>query len=168
MLINIKDLAITGNTRHITEQIDLTDVLNDRKDLLGFSPLKAELKAKYATGAVQVEGELYLEVDVPCSRCLKPLREHITIPFHEVFARKDADVQDEEEDDTIFVAQDRVDLNPYLMEHVVLSLPFVPLCGEECKGLCPVCGVNRNETACPCKQEKIDPRLAGLADFFKD
>ncbi|WP_240762491.1 YceD family protein [Paenibacillus thalictri] len=157
-----------GNTQHISEQLDVTDVLKERGDLLGFSPLNVQLTARYIADAAQVDGELEMDVEMPCSRCLKPVHEHLTIPFHEAFVKKDAEHKEEDEDsDFILVEEDKVDLTEYLIQDMLLSLPFVPLCDEDCKGLCPVCGVDRNETPCECRQEKIDPRLAGLADFFK-
>ncbi|WP_248926413.1 YceD family protein [Paenibacillus hamazuiensis] len=169
MLINIKELAKKGNTERLTEQFNLNGILGDRRDLLGASPLKADLQATYESGAVHVHGTLTMDVEVPCSRCLKHLHEHLQIPFDETFAKTDAGEQEEDEDDeTIYVTEDKVDLKPFVLESMLLSLPYVPLCDEDCKGLCPVCGTNRNESPCGCKQEKIDPRLAGLADFFKD
>lgn len=56
---------------------------------------------------------------------------------------------------------ERVDLEPLLREQFVLSVPYAPLCREDCKGLCPQCGVDRNATTCAC-EKPIDPRLAAL------
>jgi uncharacterized protein len=57
-----------------------------------------------------------------------------------------------------------------LREQVLLSLPARTLCQPDCKGLCPRCGVNRNETACSCDTGPSDPRweaLAGLSSRIK-
>ena len=47
-------------------------------------------------------------------------------------------------------------------------LPFAPLCGKDCKGLCQTCGENLNERTCECKNERIDPRFESLKDLFKE
>jgi len=56
---------------------------------------------------------------------------------------------------------EKIDLEPLLREQFVLAIPFAPLCSEECKGLCPQCGIDRNSGTCNC-EKPIDPRLAAL------
>ena len=55
-----------------------------------------------------------------------------------------------------------IDLDPLVREQLVLSLPAYPVCREDCKGLCPVCGANLNERECGCDRHVPDPRWAGL------
>jgi uncharacterized protein len=54
-----------------------------------------------------------------------------------------------------------VDLEPLIREHFVLAVPYAPLCRDDCKGLCPQCGVDRNVEACACEPPP-DPRFAAL------
>jgi uncharacterized protein len=115
-----------------------------------------------------VEGGLELDVELSCSRCLEPAREHLAIPFYEKFQTSAAYEEGPENEDIIPVKEDKVNLQPYVEESVLLYLPFVPLCTEDCKGLCPQCGSNLNEQACGCNHEVIDPRFAALKDLFKD
>ena len=56
-------------------------------------------------------------------------------------------------------------LDPLVTEDIFLSLPTKILCSEDCKGLCPKCGVNLNLGKCSCKKE-IDPRLAALKELL--
>lgn len=60
---------------------------------------------------------------------------------------------------------DKIDLGEVVREQLYLALPMKPLCQEDCKGLCPVCGVNRNRETCTCQQEWVDPRMAALAEW---
>lgn len=175
MIVNIRDLTAKGNTIELQEELDLKALLDERSEVASSGPLHADLKAWAAGDLVYVDGNLTIELELICSRCLAGYRDTLHIPFREMFSLttqkpekpQSEDYQDDEDDEEINkVAEDRVDLKPYIEQSVLLNLPFVPLCGEECQGLCPVCGGNRNETACGCKQENIDPRLAGLADFF--
>jgi uncharacterized protein len=73
----------------------------------------------------------------------------------------------EEDEDLQYVADDKVDLVPYVEETLLLHLPYAALCQESCKGLCPNCGTDLNEQECGCNTDVIDPRLAALGDFFK-
>jgi uncharacterized protein len=56
---------------------------------------------------------------------------------------------------------DKIDLEPLMREQFVLAIPYAPLCKEDCKGLCPQCGIDRNTASCTC-EKPIDPRLAAL------
>lgn len=69
--------------------------------------------------------------------------------------------------DTGFYRDDEIDLDDLTREQVILNLPMKPLCDEDCKGICPTCGVNRNETQCDCVGRRIDPRLAVLEKLKK-
>ena len=61
-----------------------------------------------------------------------------------------------------------LDLKEVAENSIYLELPFKKLCNEDCKGLCQSCGVNLNNETCSCEDLDIDPRLAGLKDFFKE
>jgi uncharacterized protein len=67
-----------------------------------------------------------------------------------------------------FYSGTEVDLTPLVYEQVILALPTRPLCDEECRGLCPQCGVNRNSGQCSCTAEVGDPRLAVLRNLKID
>ncbi|MFD0699081.1 YceD family protein [Paenibacillus sp. GCM10027628] len=165
MQIHLKDLALKGQPVHITEDLNLTAPFVGRQDILGYSPIHVDLHARHEGGAAKVNGTLTLDLELSCSRCLSHVKQTIELPFEEVFTQK-LDEESEDNEDIHLVTEDKVDLEPYVSENVVVGLPYIPLCDEACKGLCPVCGENRNLRDCGCKQEKIDPRLAGLADFF--
>jgi uncharacterized protein len=75
-----------------------------------------------------------------------------------------------EEDDltTAFYENDQIDLGLLMQEQFYLSLPMKPLCDNDCKGLCPTCGTNRNRGTCDCHTDWEDPRLAVLKTLKKD
>lgn len=121
-------------------------------------------------------------LEMPCSRCLEPF----AVPVHaQVETRfvpagdlakvtaetvRSGEIEDDVADQDLGLAEYRdetIDLGQVVREQFVLALPMKPLCQDECRGLCPVCGTNRNREACECKQEWVDPRLAALADLKK-
>jgi uncharacterized protein len=92
----------------------------------------------------------------------------LVFPYEEQFQlMKENDPEPDEEDDFVPVTDDKIDLRPFLEAELVLNLPLAPLCDENCKGLCPECGTNRNEQLCTCKTDRIDPRLEALQNWFK-
>jgi uncharacterized protein len=65
-------------------------------------------------------------------------------------------------DEDTYAGKD-IDLDPIFREQILLALPSYPVCREECRGLCTVCGTNLNEKECGCVRHVPDPRWAGLA-----
>jgi len=61
--------------------------------------------------------------------------------------------------------KDELDLSALIETETTLAVPMKPLCRDDCLGLCPVCGGNRNVTACACAARATDPRLAVLKDL---
>jgi uncharacterized protein len=70
------------------------------------------------------------------------------------------------DDEAYPLAGDVLDLEPLARDAVLLDLPLAPLCAEDCLGLCPQCGINRNEETCSC-EEPADPRWSAL-DSLRD
>jgi uncharacterized metal-binding protein YceD (DUF177 family) len=62
---------------------------------------------------------------------------------------------------------DRVDVTEELRQTLLLALPIKPLCEDDCRGLCPRCGINLNTGSCDCRQKTIDPRWSGLREALK-
>jgi len=112
---------------------------------------------------VIVTGTITGLVQAKCAKCLIPTEYSLNVSFDEKFSEVPVD----EESDIHFFHSGMIDLSPYLIEAIVLELPYVYVCKEDCLGLCPTCGTNRNEKQCECKNERIDPRLADLALFFE-
>jgi uncharacterized protein len=168
MLIRMQDLLAKGKLQPIRQMLDVGSLLKDRKDVTPSGPLDVRLDAHGDDGIVYVNGELTVDLELACSRCLDPVHEHLTIPFHEQFKAVAAVKGDEEESDILTVVGDKLELQPYVEEAFLLYVPFAPLCSKACKGLCPQCGTNLNEQECDCSREVIDPRLAALKDLFKE
>ena len=168
MNLRIQEVLSKGVPTPLDTTLDVTDLMKGRRDVLEVGPLAVRLTATPEARVVRVEGEMSVDASFACSRCLEPAHEHIEFPFSERFKQAVSDSAAPPEEDVIIADEDRVDLIPYLEESLLLHLPFVPLCSDTCKGLCPQCGVNRNEIACSCSNDRIDPRMAALKDLFKD
>ncbi len=98
-------------------------------------------------GLFLVSGTLAFVCSTPCARCLKPTVIGISIPFEERFARE----LTAEEEEIYPYTGNEIDLAPALNEAANMALPLRVLCIEDCKGLCPQCGADRNESECGCQ-----------------
>ena len=106
---------------------------------------------------ILVSGEVDATADGECVRCLIEVSQPIRVEFQELFAYS----LDEAFDYTVH--DDYVDLEPVVRDAVVLSLPFQPVCQEDCLGLCPECGVRLLDNPGHEHEAPIDPRWAALA-----
>lgn len=70
---------------------------------------------------------------------------------------------EEEELGVVMLHDETFDTDPVLFEQLQLNIPMKPLCRPDCRGLCPVCGADRNTGECTCSERKVDPRWQGLA-----
>lgn len=95
-----------------------------------------------------------------CSRCLEPFSMPLKTHWEEQFA-----LTTSSEQEGLVSMGDHLILDEWVREALLLQVPFAPLCQEDCQGLCPECGVNRNRESCECQVENIDPRLAKLKEF---
>jgi len=150
-------------------QIDFTG-----EDLAQASPLRvtgsAELLA-HTGGEVRVQGKYTVELTAECDRCLAQARFPLDTGF-DLFYRpmtdiaRDEEVEiDEGETEIGFYAGAGMELEDIRREQVLLALPMQRVCSEDCKGICPVCGKNRNETPCDCKVEGVDGRWGALRNL---
>jgi len=146
--------------------LDPEEVKRRHQEIRGLTPVQAEGEAAKLGNLYYVKGSMSADVTFVCARCLKRFTEHVVVPFSETFAAADSGEMLDEESDILPLEGEEIELDPLLQEDFLLAMPSFPLCEEDCKGLCPTCGVNRNDQPCSCKNERIDPRLAGLADFF--
>lgn len=110
-------------------------------------------------------GRMYARPMGHCARCLESfefdLESEIAFVLVPSSQAKGEDIEAAEKDlDLNFYEGDEVDLTPLVREQIILALPTVPLCKEECRGLCPSCGANRNVEECGCGVDTGDPRLS--------
>ncbi|CAN5639767.1 hypothetical protein BH18ACI1_BH18ACI1_02960 [soil metagenome] len=133
--------------------------------------VKAKGKIKKGIAQTDVEGKIFADVEVDCSRCLQRAESSLEIPFKAVFVSpenytqtKEAELGIEDLEVAIFEG-DEIDLTELVREQILLNLPTQVFCREDCQGLCQQCGANRNLIDCNCQEKEVDPRWSALNDF---
>lgn len=112
---------------------------------------------------VQVNGQALTELE--CGYCLEKFWHNLSFDFVEMFTFRSHAVEDTE----LILPDDlQIDLAPLLTEYLNLEIPINPMCKKECRGLCPICGENRNFTTCNHGEENVDPRLSVLKTLLDD
>jgi uncharacterized protein len=120
------------------------------------APIVVEVLLESVHGGIMASGSVSAPWTGECRRCLAPAGGDLRSTVRELFESGGDPEQ------TYPLRGDQLDLEPLARDAVLLELPQVPLCAEGCLGLCPVCGINRNEASCSCQTESVDPRWAPL------
>uniref|UniRef100_E6QKU1 Protein containing DUF177 n=1 Tax=mine drainage metagenome TaxID=410659 RepID=E6QKU1_9ZZZZ len=120
---------------------------------------------------IRLRGSFQGEFQVPCARCVEPVRHALAADFDLLFRPQGVDDIGSEraispqETEIGYYEGGGISLEDVLREQVLLALPARTLCKPDCKGLCPDCGQNRNHVACDCEANRSDPRWSALADL---
>ncbi len=135
------------------------------------SPLHAAGSAEmlaHSDGEVWLRGRYTVEMAAQCDRCLGRARFPLDAPFDLFYrpmsfiAREEEVAIDEGEAEIGFYEAGGLELEDVLHEQILLALPMQRVCSETCKGICPVCGKNRNESVCDCRVEGAGDRWGAL------
>lgn len=135
-------------------------------------PAHSDLVVALTGDELRVAGRVDVELELTCCRCLcrfqRPLQKRFDLkylpdPVVEVegeefeLSYKDLDIG--------FYRNDELDLMAVVSEQIVLEIPMKPICREECKGLCDLCGADLNQGSCSCSREVTDPRWQVLSEL---
>lgn len=147
---------------------------NERLDpngVIGPMEVRLEGNVRPAGGRYLVTGQTRADGRLSCGRCLEAVEWRMNSTFDLELALTDEApldpelALDEADLDVVFLEEPFLDLEKLAFEQLLLELPIRVLCSEECAGLCPRCGANRNvEGVCKCEPD-VDPRWAALADL---
>ena len=169
MKVQLRDiLAVSTELAYAEPVVELNVMLHEGQhhDYQFEVPLDVDLTFSRSVQDLFFDGQVHGVATATCARCLAPFPLDVTKDFSVVLTPEqrlsgeiELAVGDLAES---FYRGKEVDVTRLVYEQVLLALPTRPLCDEECRGLCPQCGVNRNTTECSCIVESGDPRLAVL------
>lgn len=140
-------LALTGKAELIVEHRGPREFVEDIR-------LRAHFEGKF---------------ELLCARCLEPVQTPLSGDFDLIYRPSSVETQSgehaitEDETEIGYYEKSGLLLEDAVREQVLLGLPGRALCRQECKGLCPKCGANRNVTECGCVEEQPDPRWTALS-----
>lgn len=153
-----RDIPVTG-------ELGVPDVIRVPEG----TPVALDLLLESVVEGVLVSGTAAVATEGQCSRCLDPITDEVEVEVTELFAYPESTTDETtEEDEVSRVVDDMIDLEPLVRDAVVLALPLVPLCSEDCAGLCAGCGVKWADLEPGHGHETIDPRWAALVERLEE
>lgn len=177
MFIEVAELELHPIDFHEEFPPDAIDLGGDVRQL---TPLKASGQAQLVeehrgkrevVQDIRLQGELSTSLELPCARCLDPVVSDVSRSFDLLYRPLGIDAGKEElsvtgaEAEIGYYQGKGLLLEDVLREQTLLAVPLKVTCREDCKGLCPVCGKNRNVELCACTQPLEDPRWSALKDI---
>ena len=159
--VNARELLrVPGATRDIEASLDAAALGVDDDRITG--PVAVDLVGVSSIDGIVIRGSITLPWSAPCRRCLAAVTGSALVDVDEVYQDVVGD------DDAFEIVGDQIDLAPAVREYILIELPDGPLCRVECAGICPVCGVDRNESSCECDTTVRDDRWAALDQIELD
>lgn len=144
------ELDLTENFANVGSSIPFCADCKPDSDLLPYpnatlSGVSLKLQVTFVKPNVHVVGKIVCFIDGFCDRCLDAVSTKIELPFDQIFFKDSSD-----DEDAYVYTDSRLDLTKAICDEIALSLPSSILCKEDCKGLCPKCGIKLNEQQCDC------------------
>ena len=163
MIINFSDLLSKRNRKkQISLSFKLEPLEFEGEEIRAIEDVKVEGVATSNEDVIVVNASIKTKLQLTCSRCLDTFIYPIDIDIEERFTN-DIDLQ---QDGTMFVEGDSLDITEIIENCIISTLPIKRLCKDDCKGLCPECGVNKNVENCSCLDYDVDIRLTKLRELF--
>lgn len=161
-----------GATRHYQLHQDISDL---DESLNPLTALNGNVDLIRTNEGILVRADLYTNVELECSRCLTrfatPVRFKIEEEFYptiDIVTGARLPKTEDTDEAALIDSHHLLDLSEVVRQDLTLALPLVPLCRNDCAGLCPNCGKNWNEGDCDCKQENLDPRFSVLRQLLDE
>lgn len=146
MLINIKSVLNVPGTKLDLDFCVSQERLEEVRHVVFASPVQVKGSIENHAGMVLLDMQITFSLLVTCDRCLKETVQDFSYHEEHTVVRR---LESEDEEETYIIAKaESIDAEEIALTDLLLELPTKMLCREDCKGLCPVCGCDRNETDC--------------------
>lgn len=131
-------------------------------------PVEVDVNVDKTPRQVYLTSEIRTSGLFNCDRCIEDFEHPLKSQFMMLYVFDEMDKGKFPEEEVQIISPDTVyiDMADEIRQMILLSVPLKLLCKEDCKGLCPKCGKNRNIESCECREDYVDPRWQGLAGLI--
>jgi len=149
-------LRRSGSSRALQLEAPVAGLAGPGAEIAADVPVALDLTLERVSEGIVVRGMVRAHWAAACSRCLAPVGGEIAVHVDELYEPHPL------AGETYALEIDIIDLEPMIRDALLLEVPAKPLCRDDCAGLCPSCGIDRNVAGCECGTTELDPRWAAL------
>lgn len=128
-------------------------------DFRTIGPVVVEGEIANVGGCLELSATGRAKIERICDRCAEPYLQDLVFPIEERYRKTEAETDVSEDPDILPLEGNVIEAEPLVYASLFLHLPSKALCKEDCLGICPTCGVNRNQETCSCDHQQTDPRF---------
>jgi uncharacterized protein len=169
MIIDLN--ALGKRSKSVDTEIAPNEIDLELENVRTVAPIRLQCDVDRGDFRTSVTGKIEAKLEIDCTRCLEAVQVPLEFDFNAEFVdaehfgssgEHEIDLKDLSAD---ALPSERLDLNELAREQILLNLPEQVFCQEDCKGLCEICGGNRNLKDCSCNEIEVDPRWSALKDL---
>lgn len=161
MKILVTDLLKNNQLHKEVEFEERYEEIKVNGDIIKFlEPVKLKGILSFEDNTFKLKGNLELKLELICHRCSKSFNQEFIIDIDENYSS-----EEKASDDFYRFNGDEIDLTPMVQDNIFINMPLKLLCIQDCKGLCEICGCNKNEEECDCVPNQYDSRLEKLLKY---
>ena len=148
-------------------EADADKVEIDYEGVVRLNSGRMDLEIQKAGDEFFCQGDAIASIRLTCARCLKEFDRELDNSTNFIVCSKkwhdECRAEEDNEEYVFFQGSDlQADVSDVMRQSVIMSISLKPLCSEDCKGLCPSCGINLNDNSCNCQKGKVDTRWEAL------
>ena len=165
------DLANIAGTPGARGRYSISENVAQTEDFACVGPVTGQLQVENTGYLLLLRGDLRATLRLACVRCLGAFERLVTIAVEEEFSAEqtepDIETMDRDEPETSAMSDFVLDVSEFVRQQIHVNVPMASICRQDCRGICPACGQNRNEKTCDCAAEPADTRWAKLGDLLQ-
>lgn len=164
-----KELRLAGHVSSAHIECDMEPVEFGGSRLVFTAPVAVDINYSFDGEGFGVNGVVSSVLHMHCTKCNAEFDRPFTVPFNERFLR--VSEQEAEELECYTFSGEVLQLDKMVLDLILLNVPLYGLCKPGCRGLCPTCGANLNNSQCACSEAAVNPAFASLkelAQLLKD
>ncbi len=168
MLIPAEEITYKGIELNLSMVVNQYMLTEGKVDL----PVNLRIKLSRKGEKIKATGEISGGIILICSRCAEEFPFSVNSNFDldllpvETLTSGEVALEDDEMD-TVFYEKGIINIDSLVATQINLTVPMKPLCRPDCRGICPVCGANRNKVDCGHEAKIPDPRFSRLKIFLE-
>ncbi len=174
MYIHLEEVKRNDVALAVVKQVECFPSLVELQEMGACSflePLRVSINASCEFDQIRVSGSIATQIKLSCSRCLNEYAIELDVPFTIYYTKatnipQDAELELAENDlMTSTYDGDVIDLTSEIAAQIIMEIPIKPLCNDDCRGLCSVCGAELNISECGCSQHLTSLKFSALSNL---